>query len=263
MRDEVIDLWPDMAGGPGLKLYPTTDTKPRGGVMVCPGGGYGSHAPHEGEPVAERLNAAGFDAAVLTYRVAPHRHPAMLHDARRGLRLMRQHPAIRSPKIAVLGFSAGGHLASTLTVHHGRFPSDIDEFAATVNGRPDAAILCYPVIDLVDNAIAHAGSRLNLLGPEPDADLLELLTTHRHVAADTPPTFLWHTAQDASVVCDNSLRFAEACRVAGVPVEMHIYEEGSHGIGLAEDHPEARGWFDACAGFLDRHLNAAPVSAGR
>lgn len=231
--------------------------------MVCPGGGYEMLAAHEGEPIAERLNAAGFDAAVLTYRVAPHQHPAMIQDARRGLRLMRQHPMIRAEKIAVLGFSAGGHLASTLAVHHDRFPCTDDDLATTFNGRPDAAVLCYPVIDLLDDEIAHAGSRLNLLGPAPATELIDFLSTHRHVTAATPPAFLWHTAEDEAVVCDNSLLFAAGCRVAGVPVELHIYEQGPHGIGLAEDWPDARGWLEACVAFLGRHLDSRSDSKSK
>lgn len=231
--------------------------------MVLPGGGYHDLAEHESDIIAERLNAAGFDAAVLRYRRAPHhQHPAMIHDAQRGLRLLRQHPAIRAKRLAVLGFSAGGHLASTLAVHGERFTADHadhadhDDLAGRYAARPDAAVLCYPVIDMAD-PYTHAGSRVGLLGKTPDPALIQQLSNHRHVDADTPPTFLWHAADDEPVPMQNSLHFAAACREARVPVEMHLYETGGHGLGLAQDHPEAQAWFAACVSFLTRHL-AAP-----
>jgi len=225
--------------------------------MVLPGGGYRQLAEYEGGVVAERLNAAGFDAAVLRYRLAPgHQHPAMIHDAQRGMRLMRQHPSIRASRFAVLGFSAGGHLASTLAVHHDRFAADHDDLVSQFTARPDAAVLCYPVIDM-NAPNVHAGSRLHLLGEHPTTESIELLSTHKHVNAATPPTFLWHTADDGPVPVQNSLLFAAACREARVSTELHVYESGVHGLGLADDHAEAHAWFAACAAFLDRHLRAA------
>lgn len=260
MPTERLALWRDQTDGPSLTLYPAEAKRPRGAVMVCPGGGYAHLADHEGPTIAERLNTAGFDAAVLRYRLGPeHRHPAMIHDAQRGLRLMRTHRSIRAGKIAVLGFSAGGHLASTLAVHHDTFTSDHDGSASSVSARPDAAVLCYPVIDVAGPENAHTGSRNNLLGPDADAALLEQMSTHRHVDARTPPTFLWHTADDPSVPMGNSLLFARACRAAGVPVELHVYESGRHGLGLAEGEPDVAGWWALCLAFLDRHLNDEPA----
>ncbi len=257
MDREILLLWQDFDGDgelPSLALYPCDAAQPRGGVMVLPGGAYHHLADHEGRPIAERLNDAGFDAAVLRYRLAPdHQHPDMINDAQRGMRLMRQHPAIRATRLAVLGFSAGGHLASTLAVHGERFASDRDDLTGRYAARPDAAVLCYPVIDMAD-LNTHSGSRLGLLGESPDAELVQTLSNHRQVDADTPPTFLWHTADDDAVPVHNSLMFAAACRQARVPVELHVYESGRHGLGLADDHPEAQAWWPACVSFLGRHL---------
>ncbi|MEO0514175.1 MAG: alpha/beta hydrolase [Planctomycetota bacterium] len=258
MTQEILPLWPDAGGDaeiPSLSLFPC-DATPRGGVMVLPGGGYHHLADHEGAVIAEQLNAAGFDAAVLRYRLAPdHQHPAMINDAQRGMRLMRQHPAIGATRLAVLGFSAGGDLASTLAVHGERFTTERDDLAGQYAARPDAVVLCYPVIDMAD-PYAHAGSRLGLLGESPDADLVQTLSNHRQVDANTPPTFLWHTAEDDAVPVHNSLMFAAACRDARVPVELHVYESGGHGLGLAADHAEAKAWWPACVSFLGRHLAA-------
>ncbi|MEM6391901.1 MAG: alpha/beta hydrolase [Planctomycetota bacterium] len=247
-----LPLWPDTPG-PTLTLHPTTAAPPRGAVMVIPGSGYHQLAEHEGTPVAERLAQAGFDAAVLRHRVHPDRHPAMIHDAQRGIRLMRCHSAIRAERYASLGFSAGGHLASTLAVHPERFVCPEDDLADAVPARPDAVVLAYPVIDLAGDA-AHAGSRLGLLGDDPDPDDLALLCTHRHVQADTPPAFIWHGLLDCGVPPENALLYATACRRAGVPFDLHLYERADHGVGLAEQQPEVARWFDDCVLFLGRHL---------
>ncbi|MEM9417914.1 MAG: alpha/beta hydrolase [Planctomycetota bacterium] len=248
-----IPLWNGPANRPDLTLYPTDSTNPRGAVMVCPGGGYQVLSDHEGWDVAERLVEAGFDAAVLRYRLGPHNHhPAMIHDAQRGLRLMRQRSEIRSEQIAVLGFSAGGHLASSLAVHFDQWTCAEDDLAGEVSARPDAAVLGYPVIDMVGTH-THEGSRNALLGEGADVALSEIMSTHLQVTAETPPTFLWHTADDEPVPMQNSLMFAAACQEAGVPVELHVYESGVHGLGLAPDHA-AGAWFEACTAFLDRQF---------
>jgi acetyl esterase/lipase len=223
--------------------------------MVLPGGGYQHLAEHEGKDIAEFLSAAGFDCGVLSYRLAPdHRHPDMLQDAQRGMRMMRAAEAIRCKNIAVLGFSAGGHLAGSLSVHHDQLTSKADDLSETYSARPDAAVLCYPVIAMRGEHV-HEGSRNNLLGEDPGEDDLKLMDLHRHVDADTPPTFLWHTAEDAGVPAENSLMYATALLAHDVPAELHLYEQGKHGLGLAEGMPAVSSWIELAMMFLDRYLN--------
>jgi acetyl esterase/lipase len=203
------------------------------------------------------LNAAGFHAAVLRYRLGPrYCHPAMLNDAQRAVRLVRWHAAawrVRPDAVGILGFSAGGHLAASLTVHPDRFTCPQDDLAGRFSARPDAAVLCYAVIDM--GTLGHEGSRNRLLGPTPRPEALAMMSLHGHVSAATPPTFLWHTADDPVVPVQNSVLFALACRENGVPVEVHVYETGAHGLGLAEAHTSVSTWAKLCTMFLHRHLN--------
>ncbi len=251
-------LWPggDAGAGPSL-TFRAVDGTPRGAVMVIPGGGYSFVSmANEGRPIAAALHAAGFDVAVLRYRVAPlAKHPDMIRDAAEGIRLLRRklRAAGRPTRVGVLGFSAGGHLAASLALHGDRFdeepPAQRDPDTAV-----DALVLGYPVIDLLPPR-AHAGSRLALLGEDPDPALLDAMCLHRHVTAAAPPAFLFHTANDGPVPVGNTLAYAAACEAAGVPFSCHVYEDGPHGVGLASDHPEAHLWFPAAAAFLARHLS--------
>ena len=218
---------------PSLTFYPAQN--PNGaGVLVCPGGGYQNLAmDHEGKQIAEWLNSIGVSAFVLKYRLGPrYHHPAMLDDAKQGMRMIRERAAsmkLDPHKVGVMGFSAGGHLASTLATH-------FDE-----ETRPDFAVLCYPVITLMPPYV-HKGSLRNLLGTAPEINLVLDLSNERAVTSRTPPTFLFHTDNDAAVPVENSVLFYTALKAAGVPAEMHIYAEGRHGVGLAQADPVLSTW---------------------
>ena len=209
---------------------------PNGAAMiVCPGGGYGGLADHEGEPVARWLNTLGLAAFVLRYRLGPtHHHPAPLDDAAAAVRAARSQGFDR---VGVLGFSAGGHLAATVST------------LADGAGRADLAVLCYPVITMHDPH-THVGSREYLLGPNPSAALVDRLSADRQVTPRTPPTFVWHTADDDVVPVENAMLYAAALRANGVPFELHVYAHGRHGVGLAGDDPVLRTWTDRCADWL-------------
>ncbi len=198
-------------------------------VVICPGGGYQHLAmDHEGAQVAQWLNSLGISAFVLKYRLGPvHHHPEMLQDAQQAIRVARA----RRPndRVGIMGFSAGGHLASTAATHF------------TADTRPDFLILAYPVISM-NSEYTHAGSRKNLLGDNPDPKLLDDLSNDQRVTSQTPPTFLFHTTDDATVPVENSIRFYLALRKAGVPAELHVYAHGRHGVGLAPTDAALSSW---------------------
>jgi acetyl esterase/lipase len=236
---------------PTLTYYPAPEGQRSGAAcVVCPGGGYGFLADkHEGKEIADWLNARGITAFVLHYRIVtkdrpPPLDPAPMLDVQRAIRTVRAKAkdlGIDPQKIGVWGFSAGGHLASTAATHFDAGNPDAADPIERVSCRPDFAILAYPVISM-DPAVTHGGSRKNLLGPDPKADRVEFYSNDKQVSKDTPPTFLFHTADDAGVPLENSLRFASACRKNKVPVELHAYESGKHGVGLAKDHPILSDW---------------------
>jgi acetyl esterase/lipase len=235
---------------PTLAPYLASGGKPSGAVVVLPGGGYGRKAPHEAEPVALWLNSLGISAFVLDYRVAPYHSPIPLLDARRAIQVVRSKAeewSVDLEHVAILGFSAGGHLASTTGTH---FESIFgpEDHVSQYSSRPDAMILCYPVISF--GKYGHSGSMENLLGPNPPDDLRETYSNEKRVTDKTPPAFLWHTADDASVPVENSLMFAQALRGCGVPFELHVFPSGQHGLGLAADHPYAGGWTALCGKWL-------------
>lgn len=222
-----------------------------GAVVVCPGGGYSARASHEGEPVARWLNTLGVAAFVLDYRVAPHRHPVPLGDAQRAMRYVRHHArswGVDPDRVGVLGFSAGGHLASSVSTHYDQGNSAAGDPVERQGCRPDLAILCYPVITFGE--WRHHGSMVNLLGEDPPETLRHLLSNETQVTPETPPTFLWHTADDAGVPVENSLLYAAALRHQRVPVELHVFPTGRHGLGLAQGDARVRTWTDLCATWL-------------
>jgi acetyl esterase/lipase len=258
-----ILLWPDGAPGaqgtadedkPSLALYPATGpNKTSTGVIVCPGGGYAHLAmDHEGTQIAAWLNNLGIGAYVLKYRLGPkYHHPIELWDAQRAIRYVRSHAAelgVRPDRIGIWGFSAGGHLAATAATHFASPDAQADPIDRQ-SARPDFAILSYPVISMLD-PYAHLGSRRNLLGDKPDPALAQLLSNELQVTSQTPPTFIFHTTEDQVVPVENSILFYLALRKAGVAVEMHIYQKGKHGVGLAANDPILRTWPDHLSTWL-------------
>ena len=251
---ETILLWPDGAPGalgqedgdrPTLTIYRAR--QPSGAsVVVAPGGGYGALASnHEGRQVANLLNAAGLTAFVLKYRLGPrYHHPIELGDAQRAIRFVRaraQEFGLASDRIGMMGFSAGGHLTATAGTHFDAGKADASDPIDRVSSRPDFLVLAYPVISF-DPAIAHGGSVRNLLGENPDPKLIEDLSNDLRVTPQTPPTFLFHTNADTGVVAENSVRFYLALRSNKVPAELHIFENGPHGVGLALGDPALSEW---------------------
>lgn len=238
---------------PRITPYLLKGDKPLAAVIVLPGGGYGMRADHEGRPVAEWLNDIGLHAFVLDYRVAPNKHPLPLSDAKRAIRLVRSRAAefgVDPARIGILGFSAGGHLASTAGTHYDAGDQSHADPVERVSSRPDVMVLCYPVISFGEHR--HHGSMVNLIGEDAPEELRDLLSSELQVTEDTPPAFLWHTADDGAVPVQNSLMFTQALTSNGVPCELHVYESGHHGLGLAYDHPEAHTWSLCCANWLKR-----------
>lgn len=225
----------------------------RGCVIVFPGGGYCMKALHEAEPIALAMNALGFSAFVLDYRVQPYRYPAPQMDAARAVRHVRLNASkygIAPDNIAVLGFSAGGHLAACAGVFWDRGDPEAADPAERVSSRPDAMVLCYPVIDMAGD-LRHEGSAVNLLGRNaPDKALRRAVSPQLHVSRETCPAFLWHTAEDEGVPVGNSVVLFEALRVHGVPVELHVFPKGQHGLGLAQGDPQVSKWVELCGEFL-------------
>ena len=236
---------------PYLEPYLLETTAPVGAVVVFPGGGYGNRADHEGTPIADFYNSKGLHAFVVHYRVSPNRHPAPLADATRALRIVRNNAAkwnVLVDKIAVCGFSAGGHLAGSTGVHFDLVKTEADDLCGTVSARPDALILCYAVLS--SKNFPHAGSFINLLGEGYSDDMRDLMCLEEQVDKTTPPSFLWHTAEDSGVPAENSMQFCSALSKFDIPYELHIFSEGNHGLGLAHQLPEVAVWADLSAVWL-------------
>jgi acetyl esterase/lipase len=257
-----LPLWPEGAPGalgkedkdvPTITVYAPPAEKATGAAMViCPGGGYGGLAQHEGKDYALWLNEHGVAGFVLKYRLGSggYRHPVMLNDVSRAVRMVRAKAGdykIDPHRIGLMGSSAGGHLASTLLTHFDNGKADATDPIDRESSRPDLGILCYPVITMGEKT--HMGSKNNLLGQNPSEDLVKLLSNELQVKKDTPPTFLFHTAEDTAVPVENSLMFASALAAAKIPFDLHVYEKGRHGIGLGNGHP----WTKDCLFWLQQH----------
>lgn len=262
---KTMELWPQGAPGarggpddfrPTLTIYPAPRENRTGtAVVICPGGGYGFTAmDHEGHQIAAWFHSLGVASFIVDYR---HRkrgygHPAPLQDAQRAIRYARANAAdyhLDPKRIGIIGFSAGGHLASTAATHFDAGNPQATDPVERVSCRPDFAILCYAVIALGE-PITHRGSQENLLGKEAPEELVRSLSNEKQVTKDTPPTFLWHTDEDKAVLPENSVLFYLACRRAGVPAELHIFRTGRHGLGLAKDTPGTNQWPSLCEAWL-------------
>lgn len=250
---EVIRLWEGDAPGalgkedkdiPTLTLYkPDADKANGAAIVICPGGSYWGLAEHEGAGYANYLTKFGITACVLKYRLASggYHNPAMITDAARAVRVVRYHAkdwGIDPNRVGIMGSSAGGHLASSLVTHYEKeVPNELDPIDK-LSSRPDVGILCYAVITMEED-FTHQGTKKNLLGEEPSEGMVDYMSGEKMVSKDTPPCFIWHTWEDNAVPVENSIQFAAALRKAGVPFDLHIYEKGNHGIGLAEKKTES------------------------
>ena len=253
LTGERVPLWaegaPDATGEAPIHhpaIYKYLPENPTGvGIVVCPGGGYGGLAlDHEGEQVAKWLNENGIAAFVLRYRHAPlYAHPTPRGDVRRALRLVRANAeawGLKRDHIGVLGFSAGGHLTATAATQFADGDPAATDPVERESSRPDFAAPIYPVISMKEPH-GHMGSRKNLLGPDPAPELVDSMSLETQVTAATPPLFIAFTTEDSVVPVQNGLLLYQACLDAGVPVEMHLFEKGRHGLGLGvEDLPFKR-----------------------
>jgi acetyl esterase/lipase len=254
-----VRLWPDAAPGalgtaekdiPTLTPYPATGTNISGAAMVIlPGGGYAGLADYEGAGYAAWLVTNGIACFVLKYRLGSdgYRHPRMLEDAARAVRLVRSRAAewkIDPKRVGIIGSSAGGHLASTLVTHFDSGKADASDPIERESSRPDLGILCYAVITMGPNS--HYGSKRQLLGDNPSPELVADLSNELQVRKDTPPCFVWHTWEDNVVKVENALQFALALQKAGVPYDLHVYQKGAHGIAVLNPHP----WTNDCIYWL-------------
>jgi acetyl esterase/lipase len=261
-------LWPDGAPGakgttegdkPSLTIYlPSSEKATGAAVVICPGGGYGHLAvDHEGHQIAQWLNSFGVAGFIVQYRHsasgAGYHHPAPLQDAQRALRTVRSRArewGVDPGRIGIIGFSAGGHLASSAATHFNEFFGEPRDQIDRASARPDFAILVYPVISFTE-PFTHTGSRKNLLGANASKDLIEKMSSEKQVTPPTPPTFLIHTWEDKVVPAENSIAFYLALRQAKVPAEMHIFLKGPHGFGLGQKLEGASAWPGLCQKWME------------
>ena len=280
-QKEVIDLWPDgvpnSINNPNYKVEtdsnqswawtknisnPTIDVYPAPAqlstgtaILICPGGGYSLLAiKHEGSQIAEWLNKFGITGIVLKYRlpdktIMVNKTIGPLQDAQKAMRIIRRHALewnVNPDKIGVMGFSAGGHLASTLSTH---YSDKVYEQLDSISARPDFSILIYPVISM-DSSITHVGSRVNLLGEHPSPELVKKYSNELQVNQNTPPAFLVCSMDDNVVPIENSIRYAMALKKFSIPCELHIYEKGGHGYGMGRSNDTESSWTEACKKWL-------------
>jgi acetyl esterase/lipase len=249
---------------PDIAVYlPAKRTATGQAVIICPGGGYTYLSYNwEGSDVARWLNSKGIAAIVLKYRLPNSKslttaHMAPIADAKRAMRLARFYSDkwhISKNKIGIMGFSAGGHLASTLATHFDAGDAHATDSIEQLSSRPDFAVLVYPVISMMKPNV-HGGSRNNLIGENADSSLLNLYSNELRVTKETPPCFLVHATDDKTVPVANSILFYQALVTNGVPAEMHIFPKGGHGFGLGLGRGAVESWTALCIEWL-RGLNA-------
>ncbi|MBT2742973.1 alpha/beta hydrolase [Bacillus sp. ISL-77] len=259
MKSKKIRLWESVnfeengpsENAPSIQLSLLEGGGPHPVIIIAPGGAYAFRAPHEAYPIAYWLNDIGISAIVLNYRVAPYKHPIPLEDVKRAIRLTRYHAPewrLDPNRVGILGFSAGGHLASTAGTHFDYGNKLADDPIECYSSRPDLMVLCYPVITMGEQT--HEGSRQNLLGENPNEEIKSILSNETQITKETPPAFLWHTADDNAVDVENSLLFASGLSKHKIPYDLHVFESGRHGLGLAQEHPEAKVWPSLCEAWL-------------
>ena len=255
---ETLELFKDIEPRPTLTTYvlddPMEQNTKRPAVLVCPGGGYSFCSPREAEPIAMQYNAAGFHAFVLNYSVAPHRYPQALKEVSKAIQIIRENAEkwnVEAGNIAVIGFSAGAHLAGSI----GMFWNSEPIKTGDESNRPNAIMLAYPVI--TSGEFANKGSFDNLCGD--DKELIKEMSLENHVSKDTPPMFIWHTWEDTCVPVENSLMLAAALKKGNVPFELHIYPKGAHGLSTATPDvgidgvgvsTNVRGWVELSVNWL-------------
>ncbi|OXU15998.1 alpha/beta hydrolase [Sedimentisphaera salicampi] len=244
---------------PEIEIYlPSKDNRNGSAVVICPGGGYSILSiEKEGRKIAEWLNTFGTAGIVLKYRHKYFQHPVPLMDAQRAIRLTRlkaEKWGIDSSKIGIMGFSAGGHLASTAGTHFSSGDNNAEDPIERLSSRPDFMILVYPVISM-QKGVTHGGSRVSILGRNPDKQLVDNLSNELQITSSTPPAFLIHAADDGAVPYQNSVLFYEGLIEAGVLSELHIYPKGGHGFGMmsgAKLGPSQ--WPKQCRSWLERTI---------
>ncbi|SFL35528.1 Acetyl esterase/lipase [Paenibacillus sp. 1_12] len=257
-----ILLWPNgapFAKGtepedcPAITPYLLQSDQPSPCMIICPGGGYRALSEQDGEPTARWLNQLGISAVVLKYRVAPYHHPCPLTDAQRAIRYIRYSAKewnIDPQRIGILGFSSGGHLAATAGTHPDSGKPAHEDPIERESSEVSLMVLCYARITMLHYEHPY---NANLMGPNPSYETRYFLSNEKHVNADTPPVFLWITADDQNIQTGHNLLFASALSDHKIPFEMHIFESGKHGLGLAEDHPSAKHWPRLCQIWLGNH----------
>ena len=257
-------LWIENVQQPSLEIFlPTKQSATGQAMIICPGGGYqGLAYDWEGTDIAKWLNSKGIAAFVLKYRLPNSKsniigHEAPLQDAKRAIRLVRHHSKkwnISPDMIGIMGFSAGGHLASTLGTHFENDKNNITNAIDNISTRPDFMVLIYPVITM-DLNNTHLGSRNNLIGENPKNDIIDYYSNELHVSKNTPPTFILHATDDKVVPVINSILFYQALERKGVSSEMHIYPKGGHGFSLAIGKGHLQTWPDLLYEWLQFNEN--------